>query len=137
MARTKDFADVIKRKLAANGGLAARVEEAALQSSVAEQIYNARTNANLTQAGLAARIGSHQSVIARLEDADYQGHTLSMLRRIGQALGKTLTIEFKSNPGAQSRKILTRKRKSAVGSGTAAGRGETGKFAKPKKKRSG
>ena len=39
-------------------------------------IYDARTKAGLSQSELAALIGSKQPVIARLEDADYEGHTL-------------------------------------------------------------
>ena len=113
MARTKNFAEVVKRKLAANRGLAARVEEHAFQSNVAEQIYNARNEAGLTQTELAARIGSHQSVVARLEDADYEGHTLSMLRRIGDALGKTLHIEYRNNRFVGPREPVTQEVSSA------------------------
>jgi hypothetical protein len=34
------------------------------------------------------------SVIARLEDADYDGHSLSMLARIASALGQKLEIKM-------------------------------------------
>ena len=43
---------------------------------------------------LADRIGTHQSVIARLEDADYDGHSLSMLWKIADAIGAELKVEF-------------------------------------------
>ena len=43
---------------------------------------NARTEAGLSQKELAEMIGTTQSVISRLEDADYEGHSLSMLSRI-------------------------------------------------------
>jgi hypothetical protein len=33
-------------------------------------------------------------VIARLEDAEYEGHSLTMLRRIAEALGKQLDVRF-------------------------------------------
>jgi len=36
-----------------------------------------------------------QPVIARLEDADYQGHSLTMLQRIAAALNQRLDIRFK------------------------------------------
>jgi hypothetical protein len=39
-------------------------------------------------------IGTTESVISRLEDADYTGHSLSMLRRIADALGKRVEIRF-------------------------------------------
>ena len=33
-----------------------------------------------------------QSVISRLEDADYEGHSLTMLSRIASALNQKLTV---------------------------------------------
>jgi predicted transcriptional regulator len=42
--------------------------------------------AGLSQAQLAKLVGTTQSVISRLEDADYNGHSLNMLSRIAQAL---------------------------------------------------
>jgi ribosome-binding protein aMBF1 (putative translation factor) len=46
---------------------------------VAQMIYDARAKAGLSQRELAQLTGSRQSVIALLEDADYSGHSLSML----------------------------------------------------------
>jgi predicted transcriptional regulator len=43
---------------------------------------------------LAERIGTKQSVISRLEDADYEGHSLTMLQRIATALGQCVEIRF-------------------------------------------
>jgi DNA-binding XRE family transcriptional regulator len=57
-------------------------------------IYEARTAVGLTQAQLAERVGTTQSAIARLEDADYEGHTLRMLDRIAAALGKRVEVTF-------------------------------------------
>jgi hypothetical protein len=39
-------------------------------------------------------IGTTASVISRLEDADYEGHSLAMLRRIAAALNKRVEIRF-------------------------------------------
>jgi hypothetical protein len=39
-------------------------------------------------------VGTTASVICRLEDADYEGHSLAMLRRIAAALGKRAEIRF-------------------------------------------
>ena len=64
------------------------------RASIAEQIYALRIKAGLTQAELAERIGTTQSVISRLEDADYNGHTLAILRRIGKALEQKVSIQF-------------------------------------------
>jgi transcriptional regulator with XRE-family HTH domain len=57
-------------------------------------VMAARTAAGLTQRQLADLIGTKQSVIARLEDADDAGHSLSMLKRIADALGKRMEIRF-------------------------------------------
>jgi ribosome-binding protein aMBF1 (putative translation factor) len=70
-------------------------EEARVNASVAQLIYDARHTAGLSQTELAERIGSKQAVILRLEDADYDGHSLTMLQRIATALGKQVKIEFR------------------------------------------
>ncbi len=61
---------------------------------IAEQIYELRTAAGLSQKDLARRIGTTQSVISRLEDAGYDGHSLMMLERIAHVLGQRVCIHF-------------------------------------------
>jgi predicted transcriptional regulator len=39
-------------------------------------------------------VGTSKSAICRLEDADYEGHSLSMLKRIAEALDKRVEIRF-------------------------------------------
>lgn len=79
------------------------VKQAEFDLEVGKIIYDARTMAGLTQTELANLIGTNQSVISRLEDADYEGHSLSMLRRIAQTLGRRLEIRFVPNePVARS-----------------------------------
>lgn len=53
---------------------------------IATQIYDIRTKVGLSQKKLAKLVGTTQSVISRLEDADYSGHSLQMLNRIANAL---------------------------------------------------
>jgi hypothetical protein len=72
----------------------AELEEARANDEVARQIYALRTEAGLTQRGLAKLVGTTASVICRLEDADYQGHSLAMLRRIASALARRVVIRF-------------------------------------------
>jgi transcriptional regulator with XRE-family HTH domain len=50
--------------------------------------------AGLTQRDLAKLIGITASVICRLEDTDYEGHSLAMLTRIATALNKRVEIRF-------------------------------------------
>jgi len=61
---------------------------------IAEQIYTLRTSADLSQKDLARMVGTTQSVISRLEDADYDGHSLTMLERIAHALHHRVCIHF-------------------------------------------
>jgi ribosome-binding protein aMBF1 (putative translation factor) len=69
-------------------------EEELINAELARKIHDLRTDAGLTQKQLADRVGTTASVISRLEDADYQGHSLAMLRRIATALGKRVEIRF-------------------------------------------
>jgi transcriptional regulator with XRE-family HTH domain len=73
---------------------------------VARLIYDARTKAGLTQEQLAERIGTKQPVIARLEDADYEGHSLTMLQRIADALALALDIRFLPKRHAANTSLL-------------------------------
>jgi transcriptional regulator with XRE-family HTH domain len=72
----------------------ATYERAVADSHVAQLIYDIRTGAKLSQKDLADRVGTTQSVISRLEDADYDGHSLAMLRRVAAALGRRVEVRF-------------------------------------------
>jgi transcriptional regulator with XRE-family HTH domain len=95
MATTKNFADIIKRELESDPSLAIDVEFELFKANVAEEIYAARIKAGLTQKQLADRAGMQQSAIARLEDTDYDGHSLKSLERVAFALGMRIEIHFK------------------------------------------
>ncbi len=72
----------------------AALEEARADDEVARKILQLRTQAGLSQRELAKLVGTTASVICRLEDADYEGHSLPMLRRIAAALGRRVEIRF-------------------------------------------
>ncbi len=72
----------------------ASIEEEYANAEVAQKIYDVRTQAGLTQRQLAKRVGTTASVICRLENADYEGHSLAMLRRIANALDRRVEIRF-------------------------------------------
>ncbi|HVS37391.1 MAG TPA: helix-turn-helix transcriptional regulator, partial [Gemmataceae bacterium] len=74
--------------------MAALIRKAKHDASVAQQVYDLRTQAGLTQKQLADLVKSQPSAICRLEDADYEGHSLGMLRRIAAALGKQVVVTF-------------------------------------------
>lgn len=111
MPITRDFGAVIRRRIGNDPQLAAAVESERLNAEVAMQIYDARKRAGLTQKQLAERIQTRQSVIARLEDADYSGHSLSMLRKIASATGCSLRIELLPAPSRQATKPRPSKQK--------------------------
>jgi ribosome-binding protein aMBF1 (putative translation factor) len=69
-------------------------EEELVNREVASKIYQLREKAKLSQAELARRVGTTQSVISRLEDADYDGHSLAMLNRIAAAVERRVEIRF-------------------------------------------
>jgi transcriptional regulator with XRE-family HTH domain len=70
----------------------ASLQEERVNGEVARMIYELRNEAGLKQKELAELIGTTQSVISRLEDADYNGHSLSMLSKIAKALNQKLNV---------------------------------------------
>jgi ribosome-binding protein aMBF1 (putative translation factor) len=74
----------------------AELEEARIHDEVARKIYQLRTKAGLSQRQLAKLVGTTASVICRVEDADYEGHSLPLLRRIATALNRRVEIRFVS-----------------------------------------
>jgi ribosome-binding protein aMBF1 (putative translation factor) len=72
----------------------ASVEEERANLDIACKIYDLRTKAGLSQRELARRIGTSAANICRLENADYQGHSLSMLRRVAAALEMRVDVRF-------------------------------------------
>ena len=72
----------------------AELERMRADDAVARKICDLRTKAGLTQRKLASMIGTTASVICRLEDADYEGHSLAMLNRIAAALHRRVEIRF-------------------------------------------
>ena len=92
--KTKDAVRILNREIGDDQALRSVVSEEHLNVRVARMISDARKQAELTQKQLAELVDTTQSVIARLEDADYEGHSLSMLQRIAVALGQRLHIEF-------------------------------------------
>jgi predicted transcriptional regulator len=68
------------------------------QIDLAMLVREMREDAELTQSALAKKAGTTQSVIARLEDAEYVGHSLSMLERIAVACGVALKLRAEKKP---------------------------------------
>ena len=83
--KTKKTSDAVailhKRHYDGKPDRLASLQEERINTEVAQAIYDLRTEANLSQRELALLVGTTASVICRLEDADYEGHSLTMLQR--------------------------------------------------------
>lgn len=72
----------------------AAYEHEVLNAEIARKIFDMRTKAGLSQRDLAKRVRTSASAICRLEDGDYEGHSLSLLKRIAEALDRRVEIRF-------------------------------------------
>jgi DNA-binding XRE family transcriptional regulator len=99
--RTSDALALVEELTGKSPEMADLLEQEQANLDIARKIYQLRTKAKLSQAELARKVGTTQSVISRLEDADYDGHSLHMLRRIAAALEKRVEIHFLPSPKLQ------------------------------------
>jgi DNA-binding XRE family transcriptional regulator len=83
-----------KRYVEGNPEMMALLEEERANSDVARKLYDLRIHAGLSQRELAKLVGTTASVICRLENSDYDGHSLAMLRRVAAVLDKRVEIRF-------------------------------------------
>lgn len=77
-------------------GFAERFEKAGEAWDVALQIAALREGAGISQKELARKLKTSQQQISRLESPSYEGHSLSMLRRVAAALGGTVRVVFET-----------------------------------------
>ncbi len=92
---TNDAVEILHRKFyQGNPERLKSLAECRANEEIARKIRTLRTKAGLTQAQLAKLVGTTASVICRLEDADYEGHSVAMLRRIAAALDRRIEIRF-------------------------------------------
>ena len=92
---TSDAVEIIQRRYFEGKPEQLKIlEEARADDEIARKIFALRAKAGLTQTQLGKLIGTTASVICRLEDADYEGHSLAMLRRIAAALNQRVEIRF-------------------------------------------
>ena len=101
---------------------AARFKNAGEAWDVALQIAALREQAGLSQKDLARLLKTSQQQISRLESPGYEGHSLSMLRRVAEVLGAEVRVVFEpaksetrpqvaERPAAYRTKRPTNKRK--------------------------
>jgi transcriptional regulator with XRE-family HTH domain len=99
MKKKTDFYPYLKEQVRARD-FAPRVKKAGEAWDIAVQLASLRKKAGLSQKELAKKVGTSQQQISRLESPSYEGHSLSMLHRVAEALGAAVhvDIEQKSDP---------------------------------------
>ena len=98
---TTNAVEILNRRYGNDPETRHRIDDEHIQARIAQLAYDLRTEANLEQEALAELTGVEASVIAGLEDADYEGNSLLMLERIAEAVGKRISIHVA--PAEQSR----------------------------------
>lgn len=92
---TSDGLEILHRRyFEGKPEMLALLEEERANAEIAHQIYVLRKQAKLSQRALAKLIGTTASAICRLENSDYDGHSLAMLRRVAAALNKRVELTF-------------------------------------------
>ena len=81
---------------------AARFRQAGQAWDVALQLAALREQAGLSQRDLARKLKTSQQSISRLESPSYEGHSLTMLRRVAEVLGATLRVTLAPKEESQS-----------------------------------
>ena len=96
---------------------AQRFKKAGEAWDVALKLASLRKASGLSQKELARRVGTSQQQISRLESPSYEGHSLSMLRRVADVLGANIQVEIQPRkPGklpivAETKSVYRIKRK--------------------------
>lgn len=98
MKKTSSATEILRRHIDQDPELVAYVTEARAHRQIAELIRELRESEHLSQEELADRVGTSQSTIARLENVEYTGHTLTMLSRILAVLGREMEIRAPRKP---------------------------------------
>ena len=80
---------------------AERFERAGEAWDVALQLAALREKAGLSQKDLARKLHTSQQNISRLESPSYEGHSLTMLRRVAGVLGATVRVTLAPKGGAE------------------------------------
>jgi transcriptional regulator with XRE-family HTH domain len=80
---------------------AARFRKAGEAWDVALQIAALRKEAGLSQKELAERLHTSQQQVCRLESPSYEGHSLSVLRRVAQALDAKVRVVFERSDASK------------------------------------
>jgi len=92
--KATNFDTYLKQQLK-DSQFAERFQNAGEAWDVALKLAALRKQAGLSQQELARRLNTTQQQISRLESPSYEGHSLSMLRRVAAELGAEIEITFR------------------------------------------
>jgi transcriptional regulator with XRE-family HTH domain len=92
---------------------AARFIKAGDDWDVAVQLSALRKECGLSQKELANLVGTSQQQISRIESPSYEGHSLSMLRRVSEVLGATVQVKIQRK--SNQKQAMIAEKKSAYG----------------------
>lgn len=73
-------------------GLKEGMDEERWHNDIAQMVYDLRNQSGLSQKELADKAGITESIVAQMEDADYDGNVIDMFRKIILALDKKIEI---------------------------------------------
>ena len=90
----RDATQIMHRRYAHLKGFKVALEEERSKAAIGELICQSREALKLSQRDLAKRVGTSQSAISRIEDADYEGLKIETLERIAAALELPLAIRL-------------------------------------------
>jgi ribosome-binding protein aMBF1 (putative translation factor) len=93
-----------------NADFAERFKKAGVAWDLALQLAALRQQAGLSQKDLARKLRTSQQQVSRLESPSYEGHSLSMLRRVAEVLGATVQVSFVPGEPARRGRVAEAKR---------------------------
>src|SRR5664280_36914 len=85
---------------------AERFERAGEAWDVALQIVALREKAGLSQKDLARKLKTSQQQISRLESPSYEGHSLSMLRRVAKVLHARVRVVLEAETTGKANALI-------------------------------
>ena len=102
MKRKTNFDKYLEKQLK-DPEFAERFQKAGEAWDISLQIAALRKEAGVSQQELAKMVGTSQQQISRLESPSYEGHSLSMLRRVAGVLGAKVRVEIqRDKPSKQA-----------------------------------
>lgn len=95
--RITDAVEIMDRRYGTEPEWDRLVAQEELKASVGQLVYDLRVESGLSQTRLAEIVGTSQSVISRVENADYEGSALEILVRVCFALHRNISVSRKKD----------------------------------------